>query len=101
MIRHIVMFALDGFPTPGDKQRHLLRIKTSLEMLPSQIERLNDLKVYLNVNEAEEYDFVLEAELNCMDCVKAYQEDPLHQRIINDFVKPYLKKRACVDYTAD
>ncbi|MDY6121900.1 MAG: Dabb family protein [Porphyromonas sp.] len=98
MLRHIVLFALDGFPTPGDKQRHLLRIKTSLEVLPKEIESLNSLTVRLNVNHEEEYDFALEADFNCENCLKAYQEHPLHQRVIDDFVKPYIKSRACVDY---
>lgn len=98
MLRHIVLFALDGFDTAADKNRHLLRLKMSLEALTNEIEVLNDLKVRLNTNPDEAYDFALEADLNCIDCLKAYAEHPLHQRIVQEMIKPYQTARAAVDY---
>ena len=58
MIKHIVLFKLKEMP---EKLQHLQDIKNELERLTSIIPELQELKVGINANPAETWDFCLEA----------------------------------------
>ncbi len=100
MFRHIVLFALDKDLFIGSEAQglQLAKIKSLLEALPSKIEVLSDLKVYLNENPEEEYDFALEAWLPSAEDLPLYAQHPEHLLIVKEEIKPFLKKRACVDF---
>lgn len=97
MLRHIVLFQLDGFASPQAKAEHLEQIRVQLEALTQQIECLEGMKVSINCNPQEDFDFVLEALLQTLDEVKNYSEHPAHQRIVKELIAPYKVARACVD----
>ncbi len=101
MFKHIVLFSLDSsaFQDEKAKKAQLEIIKKELEVLPSVIKCLTDLKVYFNENPKESYDFMLEAILPSAEKLDCYALHPEHIRIAEEFVKPYLKSRACVDFT--
>lgn len=98
MLHHWVLFALDGFDSLEQKKQHLLLCKESLEALVSQIPELVDMKVHINQNPAESYDFALEAIVGSMENLAIYAGHPKHQTIVQESIKPYLKSRACVDF---
>lgn len=98
MLRHIVLFALEGFESPEQRAAHLEHIKRSLERLPEVIAPLESLSVHLNENPAEAYDFALEAIVPSLEELPAYAQHPEHLRIVQELIKPYLKQRACVDF---
>lgn len=98
MLRHIVLFSLVDFPSSEAKHAQLTRIKSELEALPACISELRSLKVFFNENPDEAYDFVLEAELDSLACLSIYAQHPEHQRVAREYIKPYVKARACVDF---
>lgn len=98
MLHHWVLFALEGFESQEQKQEHLHICKQSLEALVADIPELVEMRVHLNENPAESYDFALEAIVASMADLSAYALHPKHQRIVKDLIKPYLKSRACIDF---
>lgn len=99
MIRHTVLFALEGFPSEEAKKEQLQQIKQALEALPAAIDALLSMKVYINCNPEEPYDFLLEATLASMEELPLYAEHPRHQQVVAELIKPYMKLRAAIDCT--
>ena len=98
MIRHIVLFTLDGFTDESAKTAHLNAIKTALEALPAEITPLQSLHVGINCNPAEAPTFCLVAEVADMDALKAYATHPKHQKIVKELIAPYMRERSAIDY---
>ena len=95
MIKHIVLFKLKNLP---DKQTHLQELKTELEKLTGIIPELKELKIGLNANPAESWDFCLEAVVADLEALDVYAKHPAHQAIVKSYIAPYKEDRACVDY---
>lgn len=100
MLNHIVMFALEGFTDQEHRQRHLALIKTELEGLLHTIPALRGMNVAINENPQESYDLILISQVDSLDTLSEYAQHPEHVRIATELIRPYLKARACVDYTA-
>ncbi len=98
MIRHIVIFNLDGFASSSEAEQHLLKIKNALEALPQTIEALSAMKVEINSNPKEGYGFILEAHLPTWDSIDLYARHPEHEEVVKALIAPYKKSRACVDF---
>lgn len=99
MLQHIVLFALEGFDSPEHKVTHISKIKEALEGLPHIIPALHSMSVVINENAAEPIDFALHAEVDSLASLPDYANHPEHQRIVQELIKPYIKTRACIDYT--
>lgn len=99
MLKHVVLFSLIDFETPQKRQAQLQKIKTELEALPALIPSLSTLEVFINENADESYDFMLEAIVPSLQELPAYANHPEHVRVATEYIKPYAKARACVDYT--
>ncbi len=95
MIKHIVLFKLKEMP---EKQVHLQDLKNELEKLTTIIPELKELKVGLNANPAESWDFCLEAVVADLEALDVYAKHPAHQAIVKSYIAPYKEERACVDY---
>ena len=99
MLRHIVLFKLKPFNNKEDKLRQLNLIKSELEALQGLIPAINFMRVYINENPAEDFDFMLETEVASIEDLPKYAEHPEHIRVATQDIKPYAEKRACVDFT--
>ena len=98
MIRHIVMFKLNEFATPADKQAKMQEIKTRLEALIDKIDVLRMIRVDFNVNPAETWDIILTTELDTLEDVSTYANHPEHVAVAKGIIGPVKADRACVDY---
>lgn len=99
MLKHIVLFSLVDFDTSEAKQAQLSIIKQELEALPSLIPALHSLEVALNENPAESYDFALTAVVDSLETLPDYANHPEHIRVAQTVIKPYVRARACVDFS--
>ena len=99
MLRHIVLFKLKHFDNEEDKLRQLNLIKSELEVLQSLIPAINFMRVYINENPAEDFDFMLETEVASIEDLPKYAEHPEHISVASQYIKPYAERRACVDFT--
>lgn len=97
MIHHIVLFGFGNLPGDADKQSFLVEVKNSFEELPNLIECLDSLKVSININPNESYDLMLHGVLSKADDIEVYAKHPEHVRRVQQYIKPYADKRACVD----
>ena len=95
MIKHIVLFKLQEIP---EKERHLQELKSELEKLTAVIPELKELKIGLNANPAESWDFCLEAIVADLEALDVYAKHPAHQAIVKSYIAPYKEARACIDY---
>lgn len=101
MLKHVVLFSLDGFETQEEKLIVLAKIKVELERLPESISALRSMKVSVNENPKESYDFMLEALVGSIEALPLYADHPDHVEVVRSLIKPYLKARACVDYSVE
>lgn len=97
MVRHIVMFKLKEFGTPEAKSAKLAEIKSGLEALVEKIDVLKSMKVGINANPAEVFDFVLESEFEQMEHVDIYAKHPDHVAIAK-IIGEVREGRAGIDY---
>jgi len=95
MVKHIVMFKLDG--DAETRRRVASEFARALKALPDVIDPLRQIEVGLNQNPAEEWDVVLTATLPTMADVEVYAKHPAHVAAAA-IVGPYKAARACVDY---
>lgn len=96
MIKHIVMFRLDG----EGKHEAAARFKTRIEALPAIIEELDSAEVGLDTGSiAGNWDIVLTATCRDEAALAAYAGHPAHLECVA-IIKPLLAARACVDYLA-
>lgn len=81
MIKHVVMFKLKEFDSPSSKAEKLAEIKKGLEDLVEKIDVLKSMRVGVNVNPSEIYDFVLISEFDSLEDVDIYAKHPDHVAI--------------------
>ena len=97
MVKHIVMFRLDG--TQEERLDTARRFRDALLKLPEQIDVLESMEVGINENPAEDWDVVLTAVVPTMADVEKYAKHPAHVAAAS-IVAPRKAARACVDYPA-
>jgi hypothetical protein len=98
MVRHIVMFKLKEFASPGEKKAAMNEIKRGLESLAGKIDVLRFIQVDFNVNPSETWDIILTTELDSLDDVGLYANHPEHLAVSKNLIAPVKTDRACVDY---
>lgn len=95
MIKHIVIFRLNG--TPAERLETAGRFADALRALPAQIDVLKSMEVGINSNPAEQWDVVLTAVVETMEDVAVYANHPAHVAAAK-IIAPLKADRACVDY---
>ncbi len=98
MIRHIVMFKIEGFENEADKLVSCTKIKVALEALPSKIPEIRFFQVGLNVNPLPNaFDIVLVSDFESLDTLNIYKKHPAHVEVVN-FINTFDKKSQVVDF---
>ena len=95
MVKHIVMIKLQA--SDESRREVALRFKAALDVLPEQIDVLQNIEVALNENPAEDWDIVLTAIVPTMADVPTYAKHPAHVAAAA-IIKDVKELRACVDY---
>jgi hypothetical protein len=97
MLKHIVCWKIKE--TDGvSKEENLLKMKSLLESIPSQISEIIDLEVGINVAVADTaFDISLYSSFRDQGALEAYQKHPAHVEVGN-FIKSVAIGRAVVDY---
>lgn len=94
MIKHIVMFRLEGQGTAEAASR----FKEAIEALPAQIHQLVSAEVGINDgSDAGNWTIVLTAICTNYADLATYAKHPAHLACVA-IIKPLLAARACVDY---
>lgn len=94
MIKHIVMFRLEG----EGKAEACRRFKEAIETLPALIPQLKSAEVGLDTGDIQgNWDIVLTALCDNAEDLAAYSAHPDHVACVA-IIKPLLAGRVCVDY---
>ena len=99
MIKHIVMWKVEGHEVHGSKEEVMCKIKAGLEGLEGQIEGMEEIEVGINFNSSETaYDVVLCSTFSSKEALAFYQGHPKHLEVANGLVRQVTIGRAVVDY---
>lgn len=95
MVKHIVMFRLEG----ADKAAKAADFKKAIEALPATISQLESAEVGINDGpDKGNWDIVFTATCRDYADLATYATHPAHLACVA-IIKPLLAARACVDYT--
>ncbi len=97
MIKHIVLFRLNGFGSSEEKAEKLHELKMKFDGLMGKIPAIRSIHAGINCNPAEQFDLALVVEVNTMEDLEAYAKHPEHQEVVK-ILAPYKDGRSCVDY---
>ena len=97
MIQHIVLFRFSDDLSESQKYDLLVALKPLFEGLTEEIDVLRELHIRPNVNPHEPFDFCLDARLDRFEDVSKYATHPAHVALVNEYIKPHVIARACVD----
>jgi hypothetical protein len=84
---------------PEATQQQKERVATELRRLPALVPTLRSYRVGhdLGLNEGN-FDFAVAADFDDADGYLAYRDNPEHQAIIVEFIRPIIAERAAVQY---
>lgn len=93
--RHVVMFSWTDEATDEQKRA----VAERLSALPGRIPQISgfDLGTDAGVNPGN-HDFVVVADFADRDAYLVYRDDPAHQAVVEECVKPILASRAAIQY---
>jgi hypothetical protein len=95
MIRHLVTFRWTDEATQDQKER----VATELSRLPAIVPTVRAYRIGhdLGLNEGN-FDFAVAADFDDADGYLAYRDNPEHQAIIAEFIRPIIAQRAAIQY---
>jgi Stress responsive A/B Barrel Domain len=95
MIRHVVMFRW----TPEATQEQKQRVAAELSRLPALLPALRayHMGADLGVNEGN-FEWAAVADFDDLEGYLTYRDNPEHQAIIAEFIRPIIAQRAAVQY---
>ena len=95
MIRHVVVFRWTDEATQDQKER----VATELSRLPAIVPTVRAYRIGndLGLNEGN-FDFAVGADFDDADGYLAYRDNPEHQAIIAEFIRPIIAQRAAIQY---
>ncbi|KGN95956.1 hypothetical protein HQ39_03035 [Porphyromonas sp. COT-108 OH2963] len=96
-LKHYVLFEFQTEISEEKKRQILIDIQKDFHNLPEQIAELQDLRIEVNVNPNEQYDFILIATVADLNALSIYAKHEAHQTLVQKYIKPYCSLRACVD----
>ncbi|MDK3157907.1 Dabb family protein [Kamptonema cortianum] len=94
MIQHIVYFKLKPSVTP-EKLDEMI-IETRIRLL--KIQGVTNLKVGKNVDEKSPWQFFLSLDLESMERLELYRDDPIHIKYVEQIIKPNTDDRMAQDF---
>jgi len=98
MVRHIVMFNIEGFDNQHDKLKACVQIKDALDSLPDKISEIKFYQVGVNISTADNaFDVVLVSDFETVETLNIYKKHPAHIEVVN-FINTFNKKSQVVDF---
>jgi Stress responsive A/B Barrel Domain len=95
MFRHVSLLRFTDDATTKDVRA----ISDALHALPARIPQLRDYRIGTDLGLVEEnYHFAVVADFDDLAGYVAYRDDPEHQRILRELIRPVLAARAATQY---
>ena len=98
MVKHIILWTLREEYSGTKKEEIKQGIKEHLEGLNGKIPGVCDIKVITNGLESSNADAMLDSTFVDEEALKGYAVHPDHVAVANEFIRPFLATRVCMDY---
>lgn len=99
MIKHIVLWKLDGSYSADEKDVIKKAIQAKLLALKDTIEVANSIKVFFNDERALDAnaDVILDSDFDTLQALSDYQVHPEHKKV-GEYLKSVKLQRSAIDY---
>lgn len=101
MVKHIVAWNFAENFTEEENQRNAEIMKKELENLINLIPGIVSIKLYNKPLQSSGSDLLLDSVFESEEALKAYIVHPEHVRVGNNYVKPVVTNRKCIDIIMD
>ena len=98
MVRHVIVWTLKDEYSDSEKEQIKAGIKEGLEGLQGKIPGLVEIKVNTDKLTSSSGDAMLDSLFENEEALKNYSSNPLHVKVANTKVRPYVKIRSSFDY---
>lgn len=98
MVKHIIFWQLKDELSDIEKAGVKSGIKRGLEGLSGKIDGLLDIKVNIKSLDTSNADVMLDSTFTDAAALAGYAVNPLHVKVADEKVRPYIKNRVCMDY---
>ena len=98
MVKHVILWKLKD-ELAGDEKRAIMeKIKYEIENLEGKIPGLTKMNIIIDKLDSSSADLMLDSTFESEDALKNYSTHPDHVAAANNFVRPYIKDRLCLDF---
>lgn len=97
MVFHLVLFKLKPEVTPEKLEEIMMKTRSQLLKIPV----VRSIKCGKKIVKQDEWPFFLAVELETMDKLEMYREDPIHIKFVEEVIKPNTTARLALDYEMD
>lgn len=97
MIHHIVLFKLK--PEVTDEKVEEMMMNTRMQLL--KIPDVLSVKCGKRVDPENDWQFFLSVDVDSLDKLAVYRDDPIHIKFVEEVIKPNTTERLALDYEMD
>ncbi len=98
MVKHIILWQLKDEISKENRAEILKNAKENLEGLFGKIDGLTEIKLQTEKLSSSNADMMLYSEFVSNDALKSYQTHPDHVYVADNFIRPYVLARLCLDF---
>lgn len=98
MVKHIILWKLKDELVGEEKQNVMAKIKFELENLKGKIPGLIEMTIITEKLDSSTADLMLDSTFESAEALKNYSTHPEHQAVADNYVRPYIKERMCLDF---
>ena len=97
MIRHVILWTLKEELTAEEKAEIKKGIKENVEGLKEKLPGIVEMQVHINGLPSSNVDILLDSVFTDIDAMNNYMIDPVHVKVAETYVRPYIGTRSCID----
>lgn len=94
MVYHIVLFKLK--PEVGPETVETMMMNTRIQLL--KIPEVLSVKCGKRIDPANEWPFFIAVEVESMDKLGVYRDDPIHIKYVEEVIRPHTSDRLALDF---
>lgn len=98
MVKHIILWKLKKDLTEDEQIKIKNDIKTNLEALVDKIDGLEKMEIRIEKLPSSSADIMMDSEFESNEALEAYQNNPEHVFVADNFVRPNVAHRFSMDY---
>ena len=96
MVKHMIIWKLKLTGEELEAQKKL--IKNGLEGLAGKIPGMTDIQVQIENLPTSNADMMLDSTFESPEALKGYSVHPEHVHVAENYIRPYIETRLCIDY---